>query len=369
MDLLANLSPAQASKPSVFELVASEKLQAMLSPALRYVLANYAARYPRYLLRVLEYHDELFLGLMMIVQRHYLRVNKGSFAESFYGFKRAHTVKRNRSTDLDAVSLRQSVLTLTVLPYLKEKLDHLFSELQMEQGGGLFDDDDDDDDESVVLGNRDGDQVVEEEEEVDGSARTRHWERKQWFRKQLRRWYPTFNLAYTGSHVLYQILYMFDLTPYYSPVLHLLGIEIKRTTMVDMRMIERESQRPRKGALAQSMHVSLEFLKTVLPLSIFFYKFVDWFFSTDYAKQTATASVKLPPPPPRIPPHKDGIGLPPSRATCPMCRRPIANPTALSTGYVFCYVCIHGEVEAKGQCPVTLRHVGPNDLRRIFASD
>ncbi|ORZ33878.1 Pex12 amino terminal region-domain-containing protein [Catenaria anguillulae PL171] len=357
MDLLSNLSPSQASKPSVFELIAQEKLNALLSPALRYILATYAARYPRYLLRVLQYHDELFVVLMLIVQRHYLRVNKGSFAETFYGLKRARSEKHNRSSDLTPQNVRQSLFALVVAPYLKSKLDEAYAELLTEQGGGFLAEDDDDDEAGSDL-----------DETLDGSPPSRTFRRQRWFKKMFVKVYPYVHLGYTSAHLAYQILYMFGLSRYYTPYLHWMGVEVKRLTPTDMRMIQRESSRPRTNPLAQGAHVALEFLKVSLPLSIFFYKFVDWFFTTDYAKQSKS-TFKLPPPPAPVPPHPDGVGLPKSRSMCPVCKRAIVNPTALPTGYVYCYPCVFRVVDETGACPVTLRAVKLEQLRRIFQSD
>lgn len=38
---------------------------------------------------------------------------------------------------------------------------------------------------------------------------------------------------------------------------------------------------------------------------------------------------------------------------CPVCEQPWANPTALPTGYVGCYLCLYRFVERQGVCPVT----------------
>ena len=77
-------------KPSLFELVAQEQLRDLLQPALKYVLAVslqsarissahtrsakvFAQRYPRYILRIVNRHEEFYAVLMFLVERHYLR--------------------------------------------------------------------------------------------------------------------------------------------------------------------------------------------------------------------------------------------------------------------------------------------------------
>ena len=83
------------SRPSIFELVAQEQLRDLLQPALKYVLSVrlaffqtfssqltfmhifqvFAQRYPRYLLRIVNRHEEFYALLMLFVERHYLRVH------------------------------------------------------------------------------------------------------------------------------------------------------------------------------------------------------------------------------------------------------------------------------------------------------
>ena len=80
-------------KPSLFELVAQEQLRDLLQPALKYVLSVsptvtttqstgasieyspqvFAQRHPRYLLRIVNRHEEFYAVIMLYVERHYLR--------------------------------------------------------------------------------------------------------------------------------------------------------------------------------------------------------------------------------------------------------------------------------------------------------
>ena len=115
---------ADPLKPSLFELVAQEQLKDLLQPALKYVLVVcgcpervestvrlseahlqvFAQRYPRYLLRLVNRHEEFYALIMLVVERHYLRKHSAfalppisllssrdldaSFSENFYGLKR-----------------------------------------------------------------------------------------------------------------------------------------------------------------------------------------------------------------------------------------------------------------------------------------
>ncbi|CAG8828480.1 21250_t:CDS:1, partial [Dentiscutata erythropus] len=63
-------------------------------------------------------------------------------------------------------------------------------------------------------------------------------------------------------------------------------------------------------------------------------------------------------------PDLRGIPLPESTNICPLCTDNLANPTAIPSGYVFCYTCIHHHVEEFGCCPVTLIKINIDELRR-----
>jgi hypothetical protein len=81
-------SLGSSNKPSFFELYNVEQLREMIQPALKYGLAVYAQRYPRYFLRLVNRHEEFYALLMTAVEWHYLKVWNGTFAENFYGLRR-----------------------------------------------------------------------------------------------------------------------------------------------------------------------------------------------------------------------------------------------------------------------------------------
>lgn len=79
---------ADVGKPSLFELLSESQLRDLLEPSLRYVLAVFTQRHPRYLIRVLNRWDEVYAIAMLLIERHYLLKHKGGFTENFYGLKR-----------------------------------------------------------------------------------------------------------------------------------------------------------------------------------------------------------------------------------------------------------------------------------------
>jgi hypothetical protein len=67
-----------------------------------------------------------------------------------------------------------------------------------------------------------------------------------------------------------------------------------------------------------------------------------------------------PPPSSGIPKHALPAHL------CPLCRQPRVNPTASTSGFVFCYKCILQYVQTHGACPVTGRQCKEEQLLRLY---
>ena len=103
------------SLPSVFELLAEERLSELFRPCLRQIVKFIHDLRPSYrLLRILyKYKDELILLIEGITQWLYLNYYSALIGERFYGLK--------RTADNRVRSLIISVL----LPYVKQKLDGL----------------------------------------------------------------------------------------------------------------------------------------------------------------------------------------------------------------------------------------------------
>lgn len=110
-------------------------------------------------------------------------------------------------------------------------------------------------------------------------------------------------------------------------------------------------------------------LSTASPSS----QLLEWWYSS--AEQRLGEQKALPPPPPPpplppVPPSAGGLALPADAALCPLCCRRRTNPTLVATsGYVFCYPCIHREVAEQGRCPVTHTPARLEHLRRLYQGD
>lgn len=117
--------------------------------------------------------------------------------------------------------------------------------------------------------------------------------------------------------------------------------------------------------------LTFEALKFLLPTSIFFFRFLEWWYSPDGGSSRlrgkgggkGNGGPALRAPTPALVPA--GLKSPPAKGVCPVHEGPMVNPTALPTGWVGCYKCLHAWVEEKGSCPVTGVKVGLEGLRKV----
>jgi peroxin-12 len=155
--------------------------------------------------------------------------------------------------------------------------------------------------------------------------------RTEWIRR-FARWlfkqcYPWMNAVYHVASWGYSVAYLAEQTRYYAPWFHLLGIEIRRMSLQDYVPVSlsvlfsqvvcfdtpfpshftplqnRPSSNVARTRRKLGFHIlgtilsnSIEFLKILLPMSIFFFKFLEWWYSSDYARLAGGDEVHVPPP-------------------------------------------------------------------------
>ena len=129
-------TPHDDAVPSVFEVLAQQRLMPALQQALHYVLAVGAQRYPRWLLPLHRRREEVHLMLAALLEAHSLRTTASSFGEHFYGLRRttfsAQGQLQESSTAGAPSRARASAAAFALLiipPYLRAKLDPVLGEL------------------------------------------------------------------------------------------------------------------------------------------------------------------------------------------------------------------------------------------------
>ena len=138
-------------------------------------------------------------------------------------------------------------------------------------------------------------------------------------------------------HALYRVMFLLGLIKYWSPLQHIGGIRLVR------------------GSSASSGSTLLGILYVV--------QLMQWFHSN---KQAFIPQVSFNPPPPPV--KADLVGkhcrIPIDPLLCPLCHQKRANPTTITTGYVFCFRCIDPFIKRHRCCPVTGEEV--TEVRRIY---
>lgn len=386
-----------------------------------------------------------------------------SFAENFYGLRRrrrpgiatprAKKASSSRATQQSMEALRRidinvSLLMLVGLPYAQTKLHDLWESLgggiDAGPGGGLFGDEEED------TGEGGGRAIFR-----DGDASASRVERlRTLLRVCFRKGYPYAGAAWQLWLLAYNVGYLFEKTPFWRPWFKLMRMDIRRVGSEDYVSVShdlyillakagifrdaetiqkykqaasppllppnmpnplREPARFALQMLRSSPFIFFEALKYALPASIFFFKFLEWWYSPDNSRRRrrgrggggntgsgeaggSDEMYKLEPP--RVlSPNRHGVlfnkasdykdpYVPRSKLaptldedgdlqstkdsllhnSCPLCgATPMNNPCALPTGYVFCYTCAFAYVEENKRCPVTLAKVhGTSELRRVL---
>ncbi|XP_022996952.1 peroxisome biogenesis protein 12 [Cucurbita maxima] len=382
----------QGTRPTFFEMAAAQQLPASLRAALTYSIGVLALRRP-FFHRVLDYEDEFFSLLMLVLETHSLRTTDASFSESLYGLRRRGVnvkVKKedSRSVSGDGIQHRGlakhqkvlSVVFLVVLPYFKSKLHAIYNkEREVRLQASLWGDDNERFNDSEVYDVR-GDLVPTRTLRVEASVRERVMNK---FQKIVGACYPWLHASSEGLSFTYQLLYLLDATGFYSLGLQVIGVHVCRATGQELmdtssriskiRSHERERLRGPpwlkaiQGGILTCMYTMLDYAQTGLIAAVFFFKMMEWWYQS--AEERMSAPTVYPPPPPPPPPKvaKEGIPLPPNRTICPLCSEKRANPSVVTvSGFVFCYTCIFKYVSQYKRCPITLMPANVDHIRRLF---
>lgn len=207
--------------------------------------------------------------------------------------------------------------------------------------------------------------------------------------------YPYVNLGFELWLAAYNVAYVLGRTPFYRPWLSWIGVDLRRLGAEDYvstncrSFLATANTLPQRAAIAanppsnvsqgllkrifdalkRSPHALLDSLRLLLPTAIFFIKFLEWWYSPNSPAKALSVSPLGPviPPPRMLPPHPQGVFVDPEHyGQCPLCEKAINNATALPSGYVFCYRCIHDYVDENHQCPVTLQPSRITQLRKVL---
>lgn len=229
--------------------------------------------------------------------------------------------------------------------------------------------------------------------------------------------------ALDALRLAYQLAYLLDLTDWWSPELHAMGLVVKRTTQDEAKnlrdrleghrqtLLDSWGGDPAQGPAAALRRVLLratfltsDWARSGVALAVFGFKLLEWWYTTG-EEQLPHRKTPVPPPPPGPPPPRRvirahrfqahllrratwraavsdapvkrqhlsgrrsqwGVGVPKDPSLCPLCKGARANSAVLTvSGYVFCEACIARHVARTGRCPVTLIPARAGHVRKLF---
>lgn len=148
MDFYSNLTATSSSNassiyPTIFEILSSDEIDDLLSPSVRYIVANLVARNPnKWTIKINNWFDEWFmLAAKLAIESHYLKNWDATFIENFYGLKRIdgtnpvllNALRKNPPVEIPLrlrdAQRRVVLFEKVVAPYLTGKLELAYSKL------------------------------------------------------------------------------------------------------------------------------------------------------------------------------------------------------------------------------------------------
>ncbi|KAG7663770.1 PEX12 [[Candida] subhashii] len=376
MEYYSSLDSSQLDpeRPTLFELISSNQLEALLSPSLRYILVHYTSRYPRYLLKINNRFDELNLVLRSFIEWYFLKYWQGSFTENFYGLKRVNQTPLSQNSDYNSSKLTQlvpslieerrrltpfqqfiSIFEITGVAYLSEKFNYWYEIWYTK----------------YITNQLDTHDSLSKEENL-----------KIQLKRKFVEIYPYIQSAYRAANFITTIMYLSGTSKSASILMYLFKMNYSRLNQYDYSKYEpkapkEDSKGPNRIAPPTTIEFILKLLGnnvtnpivkaikfvlgTFFPAAIFTLKFLEWWNNSDFSKKLSknqgnVLDFTLPPPStlasalrssrttgiatnkPKSKPYKSG-------KVCPLCKKEITNPAIIETGYVFDYSCIYNYLE------------------------
>ncbi|KAI5957442.1 PEX12 [Candida theae] len=373
MEYYSSLDASQldSERPTLFELISANQLESLLSPSLRYILVHYASRYPRYLLKVNNYFDEINLALRSFIEWYFLTYWQGSFTENFYGLKRVNQTPlsqgefnsskltqlvpsmiedRRRITSLQKIV---SIFEVTGTAFLSEKLNYCYEVWYTK----------------YITNQLNTHETLTKRENT-----------KIQIKRKFVEIYPYVQSAYRLANFITTLMYLSGSSKSPTILTYLFKMNYSRLNQYDYDKNEPQQKLPgtkkhNKIAPPTTVELLLHFISnnitnpswkmvklvlgTFFPVAIFTLKFLEWWnnsnFSAKLLKNSGNSLDFTLPPPSRLSaalrafatrdksikkrkPYKSG-------KFCPLCKKEMTNPAVIETGYVFDYSCIYNYLE------------------------
>ena len=319
--------------PSIFELTASDQLRGGLREASRYLL-NTLKQYKTF--QRIPPVDETVLAIDMLIEYVHLRAYNASYAENLYNL-----IRYSRNNKEKITSIWPSIVGLTLVPYMRRKIDNYFEELNYKP-------------------TRTADEV-----------------------RRLRL-YRLLTSSASFIDLICMLRFAVGQSNYHNITNCITGINLNCKTMIAQDMLVED------GNGLNFSKVTADLLARVLTVGSYVIQFLDFWNTHSNSTPLFSASLPIPKPPKKFLQLDDGdddddndpkqpnsstakpIDSIPytderSSSICLICEHVRQNECALSnTGYVFCYSCIYKYVKTKHRCPITGNPATLDNIVRLY---
>ncbi|KNC54403.1 uncharacterized protein AMSG_10126 [Thecamonas trahens ATCC 50062] len=253
-------------------------------------------------------------ALRALIESHHMVLHHGSFAESFYGMRRRSADASCSDRSLSLIARILAALIDIALPIVKAAADEWYedvrgvvapAEISGLEAWQI-------EDEVVQDGSHLPERAAEVGPDVDEvwARREASWRWLMWMvrvawrrmgRQAVVAIYPALHAVYVLAFMLYEVLYLNKMTDYASPVLHLLGQQLVRSSAAELEASLSLSSLILPSAVAayapSALVAALDALKYAFPASVLGHRMVSWWSSRDETN-AAPLPVPAPPPPP-----------------------------------------------------------------------
>jgi peroxin-12 len=170
--------------------------------------------------------------------------------------------------------------------------------------------------------------------------------------------------AFEGSSFVFQLLYLYNRTVYFTPLLALERVRLVRLSPDDLAAHEKLSLLSRQSLLSlfprsrlwrilmRLLFALMDAAQFGLPVAVFVFRFIEWWLSDENTALKRTRD-RLPPPPPPAPVEPTMMELQEQPKQCPLCNQRRTNTATTPAGYCCCYPCLFKYISVHQACPVS----------------
>lgn len=403
---LAEAASGDAVLPSVFELYLVDQLDALLKPAFRHVWSSLVNLLPMRMSALsdalFDRWQELYTIVLVAAQYHSIKEHHRTIAEGIYGLRRVNfTQQQSAAPPIDSTQQDISIALAAFMPSILDALGRVSASIRRRRQQRL-----------ARWGEHHGTALAEARAAAPVSAETELASGRVLVTpvRTLRPSPPAptlLELLQEGAAIAFpfcrsalllaelgqRMLYCFGASAFSHPLLALAGVGVVKGGVAHAAPAPAPAPAPAAtkaavkataGAGAGFGAGAVDWRMALLLGCLVAVRVVAAAAAPDEgegegegegrmfprsAAQTAAeadSSASVIPPPPKSPRLARGCVPPSDPLVCPVCLQPRRYPTAVPSGFVFCYSCLSDAVATGGCCPVSGEPCSMDDAVRLF---